>query len=194
MTIPVFDGILNVIPPHRGDPTSPMDVSPYPCSALDLVDRFSTSPERKAIIDGFLRFREELLCLGIRGIQWIDGSFLEDVEADRGCAPGDIDVVTMVVEPFSAAGMACDSTTLGNLIINYNPMMIQPAFLKSNYSVAHYWLPLGIDPRQIVFWTKYWYGLFSHRKRDGVWKGMLEIALDDPAANQHAITRLRGLP
>jgi hypothetical protein len=58
--------------------------------------------------------------------------FFEDVESDRGCAPGDIDVVTMVVEPFRATGLACDSTTLGNLITNYNPMKILPAFLKPN--------------------------------------------------------------
>ena len=41
----------------------------------------------------------------------------------------------------------------------------------------------------IVEWTRYYCGLFSHRKDDFVWKGMLKIDLntiaDDDAAKRH---------
>jgi hypothetical protein len=57
--------------------------------------------------------------------------------------------------------------------------------VKANYHIDHFWLPLGLTPVQIVQQTRYWYGLFSHR-RDRVWKGMLVVELlntvDDAAA------------
>jgi hypothetical protein len=38
------------------------------------------------------------------------------------------------------------------------------------------------DPVSLVNQTKYWFGLFSH-KRNGVWKGMLQVPLCPPAAD-----------
>lgn len=92
MPIPAFDSILNVLPPHLGDPRDPTHLSPYPCTMGDLCGRFAD----------------------------------------------------------------------------------------------HFLVPLGSAPRVLVDLSKYWYGLFSHR-RDRVWKGMLAVALadrsDDAAAN-----------
>jgi hypothetical protein len=53
MPIPAFDGILNVLPPHLGDPRNPADHSPYPCTRLELCGRFGTSAERRTILTGF---------------------------------------------------------------------------------------------------------------------------------------------
>jgi hypothetical protein len=36
-----------------------------------------------------------------------------------------------------------------------------------------------MKPDYIVKWTKYWYGLFSHKKITNLWKGMLEIRIDE---------------
>jgi len=92
--IPDFDHNL-VLPPHTGDPRSPGEVSPYPCTSVDLCRKFSTSPERQAIWGGFLDFRDRLRAEGLtQGFQWLDGNFLEDIEAQEGRAPRDLDVVT----------------------------------------------------------------------------------------------------
>src|SRR6266480_256770 len=94
MPIPPFDS-NSVIPPHLGDPKLPQQISPFPCTCTELCDRFATTPERIEILRGFLRLRAELRKHGmIDAFQWIDGSFLEDVEAAEGRAPRDIDVVT----------------------------------------------------------------------------------------------------
>ena len=50
--IPVFDHNL-VLPPHLGDPVDRAQLSPYPCTTLDLCQRLGTTPERRAIIGKF---------------------------------------------------------------------------------------------------------------------------------------------
>src|SRR5262249_47251536 len=91
-----FDGILNVLPPHLGDPRAINDLSPFPCTALELCQRFATTPARKQILNGFLDLRAALAALGIQGFQWLDGSFVEDLEDQAGRDPGDMDVVTLL--------------------------------------------------------------------------------------------------
>jgi len=43
---------------------------------------------------------------------------------------------------------------------------------------------LGKRPEKLIQDVRYWYGLFSHRRGDQVWKGMLQLALqsDDEMA------------
>lgn len=85
-----------VLPPVRPNHLgySP-DRSPYAVSLLTLVERFSTTPERIKILQGFLQFRAFLHELGVTsGFQWLDGSFMEQVELLESRSPNDIDVVT----------------------------------------------------------------------------------------------------
>src|SRR5262245_49215124 len=106
MPIPPFDGILNVLPPHLGAPGMVLDLSPYRCTVAEVCDRFAISPARKRILDGLLKLRAELFALGIEGFQWLDGSFVEDIEAQEGRDPGDMDVVTFVANPADSAALA----------------------------------------------------------------------------------------
>jgi hypothetical protein len=64
--------------------------------------------------------------------------------------------------------------------------------VKGMYSVDHFLVPLGSAPRLLVGQSRYWYGLFSHR-RDGVWKGMLTVELMDPSEDATASQLLRTL-
>ena len=185
MPIPVFDGILNVLPPHLGDPTVPGDLSPYPCTAAELCDRFATSPERKTILDGFLRLREELFCLGIQGFQWLDGSFLEDIETQECRDPEDIDVVTFVAQPG-------DLTSLQSALTP-RPQLWDRDMAKATFRVDHFVIPLCSAPEAVVENTRYWYGLFSHR-RDCTWKGMLRVELKAKADDDSARLVLRSKP
>jgi len=65
------------------------NLSPYVCTALELCQRFGTTAARKQILEGFLDLRAALTALGVRGFHWLDGSFVEDIEAQEGRDPGD---------------------------------------------------------------------------------------------------------
>ncbi len=180
--IPDFDHNL-VLPPHLGDPRDPGQLSPYPCTTLDLCQRLGTTPERRAILGRFLDFRERLRVEGLtNGFQWVDGSFLEDIETREGRPPGDIDVVTVY--------WGYDLPYQNQLVANF-PEVADPVLSKANFSVDHYPFDAGSHPELTLEWTRYWMLLFSHN-RLGVWKGMLRIQLNTPAedaAAKHEISK-----
>jgi hypothetical protein len=186
MPIPAFDNILNVLPPHLGDPTVPAHLSPYPCTMVELCARFATSPKRRQILRGLLELRRELFDLGIQGFQWLDGSFLEDIETQEGRDPGDMDVVTFVENPLSPRDVR-------DLIMTQKPVLFDRSQIKGAYFADHFLVPLGSAPRVLVDLSKYWYGLFSHR-RDRVWKGMLAVELVDRTDDAAAKTALGATP
>jgi hypothetical protein len=185
MPIPPFDGILNVLPPHLGDPRQRAELSPYPCTMEDLCQRFATTDPRKEILDGFLNLRAEFFGFGIQGFQWLGGSFMEDIETQEGRAPGDIDVVTFVSHP--AASFALHATLAPRL------ELLNRDFVKASYHVDSFLIPLGSPPAVLVDQGRYWYGLFSHR-RDRVWKGMLVVNLADKIDDDKARIVLGGKP
>ena len=186
MAIPAFDGILNILPPHQGDPRNPAELSPFPCTIYEIVDRFGFSPQRKTILEGFLDLRLKLLALGLKAVQWIDGSFLEDIESQESRPPGDIDVVTFALSTLALAD-------LHQLISASDPFLLSPKHVKSTFKVDHFLIPLASDPWQLVEHSTYFYGLFSHR-RDRMWKGMLKVGMLDIAEDQAALAHLRSLP
>jgi hypothetical protein len=160
-------GILPPILPDVGA-TSPRR-SPYQIDLFMLLDRFASSPERKRILEGFLNFRQLLHSLGIaRGFQWLDGSFLENIEILEKRPPNDMDVVTFYELP---AGMSqaslCEKT--GDELALHN--------LKEKHLIDAYFCELGqpLDARQTKNLT-YWYSMWSHR-RDGLWKGFVQVDL-----------------
>jgi len=84
MPIPDFDH-NNVLPPHLSNPASRADLSPYPCTVEELCHKFSTSKRRIRILKNLIAFRERMTQFGIvNGFQWLDGSFLENVEVSQG--------------------------------------------------------------------------------------------------------------
>jgi len=94
-TIPAWN-TLGLLPPilPREEPISARR-APYEATIAEVVQRFSTSPERRIILEGLLRFRRALFETGLeRGFQWLNGSFFENIEALENRAPRDIDVVT----------------------------------------------------------------------------------------------------
>lgn len=177
MPIPAFDGILNVLPPHLGNPTGLSGSSPYGATIIELCEQFATTERRKKILSGFLDLRKELITRKLCGFQWIDGSFLENIEVQEERDPNDIDVVTFVANPINRDEVYA--------IIPPSDELLNPKTTKEKYHVDHYLLPLGSEPKILVHLTRYWYGLFSHR-RDGVWKGILEIPLEDSSMEEEA--------
>lgn len=89
-----------VLPPvGDADPTSRIR-SPYRVSLSEVVLRFGTTEERRAILDGLLRYRAALHAIGlVQSFQWLDGSFLESIEQLESRPPNDVDVVTFIRLP-----------------------------------------------------------------------------------------------
>ncbi len=160
-----------VIPPIRpGQAGHSADRSPYVVSLSTFVEHFATSPERIDILEGFLNYRAELHKLGLSsGFQWIDGSFLEEIEVLESRNPRDVDVVTFVKFP--------DGETQATLY-GREPKLFDHAQVKTTYMVDHYLMELG-QPTESwnVRNIAYWYSMWSHR-RDGLWKGFVQIDID----------------
>lgn len=172
--------ISGVLPPFRGDSSQDRaGTSPYEAKMSDLVLRFATSPQRIDILNGLLQYRKALAAIGItQGFQWIDGSFVEDVETIRGRPPGDIDIVTFARRPTN------DPDELEQLLAS-NPELFDPNEAKAVYKCDAYFVDLANEPSLIVDDTAYWFGLFSHQRgAAATWKGMIKINLssdDDDA-------------
>ena len=182
-----------VLPPFRGpDATVEAGFAPYATSLSEIINRFATSKRRTEILDGFLDFRASINGIGIvDGFQWIDGSFLEDVETLESRHPKDIDVVTIFKRPIHAID---DASWYSFFSTNKNKF--SPIENKKLFKVDSHWIDLNIPPEFIVDRTRYWYGLFSHR-RNGLWKGMLRVPLSistDTDARALLIAKANSLP
>ena len=172
MTIPDWDW-YGLIPPIRpGTPedeeTKPITRSPYEAELEQLVDRFLISPERAILIEGFLNYRAALHQIGvIRGFQWVNGSFVEEVEdwEEDPHAPNDIDVVTFYY-PSDAREWEVFP-------------LFYPKETKSKFHVDARGIRLGMPLNEgVVSDIAYYYGLWSHRRKDQRWKGFVQVDLD----------------
>jgi len=166
-----------VLPPINSTNPTSADRSPYAVSITDLILHYGTTPPRQTILSGFLAFRAALHAAGLtKGFQWIDGSFLENIELIEKRDPGDVDVVTFFHLP--------DGQTQQDLV-NAHPRLFNPTHTKADYHVDAYFVQLnGNTPEPLVEQSTYWYSLWSHR-RNGQWKGYLQIHLsptDDAVA------------
>lgn len=167
MSSPPDWNAMGLLPPFRpaGDPAAGR-ASPYRVSLASLVDAFGGGDERRAILRGFLDFRAVLHAAGIvGGRQWIDGSFVEDVELREGRPPRDVDVVTLL-DPAPASAEA--QAAVRGLSMDG----------KAKHRVDAYFVSLGSSmnastPDQLAYWNQLW----SHT-REGVWKGFVEVPLD----------------
>jgi len=175
MTVPVPAwNALGVIDPIDLLSPTTSHRSPYRVSLLEFVDAFGTSSSRVAILKGLLAYRAELRSVGIAvGFQWLDGSFLENVELIERREPGDIDVVTFYEMPPGKTQM---SLRLENPAL-FPQNGAELAALKRRYHADAYLQALSARPAQLVAKTAYWYSMWSHR-RDLSWKGFVEVDLD----------------
>jgi hypothetical protein len=174
-----------VLPPFIGEsPAYSAAQAPYKVSLNEFVTHFATSEERIAILRGFLGYRTKFKALGmINGFQWIDGSFVENVEKNRGRAPNDIDLVSFAHKPIGLNR----ADVLG--FMNTNKDIFSPIKAKETYKCDAYFVDLDLPTKAIVSKTKYWFGLFSHQRDTSLWKGMLEIDLID---DENAALELLG--
>jgi hypothetical protein len=170
MSIPLFtiDGIL---PPFTG--TGPGDdpsfMSPYEVNAEEVVRRFCTTAQRRQILEGWLDHRDALRGIGIAsGFQWLDGSFLEEKE------PNDLDIVCFLRLPNEVKS---DDEKLA--LWNEHLALFDRSAVKGAYSLDSFFLDLNGSPEVLVTLSRYYLQLFSHQRITFLWKGMIQVPLED---------------
>lgn len=193
MPIPAFN-INGVLPPYVG-PNGPggaaEDMSPYMTTGLEVVSTLATTNGRQDILRGWLRYRADLRAIGFeRGFQWLDGSFVEDKE------PRDLDVVSFLYRPMGIT----DPTQL-LMVMRANAKLFVRNLVKAEYNLDAFPIDLDGSPEALVSSARYFLGLFSHRRGDDVWKGMLQVRFEDIGDDAAALatldspnTRLIGQP
>lgn len=172
--------ISGVLPPFVGETSADKaNVSPYEVEISDVILRYATSPERIEILTGLLEYRKALAEIGIaEGFQWLDGSFVEDVEMIRSRPPGDIDLVTFAHRPIQDLGTWMD-------VVDANVHLFDPEQTKETFHCDAYFVDLSLKPELLVSDTAYWFNLFSHQRgAAATWKGMIRVNLasDDHSA------------
>lgn len=184
--IPPFDK-NSVLPPYLEghEPSDLKAQSPYKSDIVEFCRYFATSFQRVEILKGYVQFRLDSLKYGItQGVQWIDGSFVENIEVIDNRDPRDIDVLTFIIFTSKAEELRIKTAF---------PSFGDHNLSKRNYHVDHFPLVLNYHPMLIVNYTKYWCNLFNHN-RQGVWKGMIEIPLySDPLMDIQALDFLNNV-
>jgi hypothetical protein len=188
--IPPFTG-SGVLPPYIGaDATQKAGGSPYETTLSELVVRFGTSPERTSperrdILRGYLAHRQLLIGFGINGMQWLDGSFVEDVESTQGRPPNDIDIVTFFVRPPALASQtAWDSFWMAN------ERVFNPRQAKVEFKTDPYFVDVSFGPLRVIEYATYFSGLFSHQRVTSLWKGLVKVWLDQQQDDANALQLL----
>lgn len=183
--IPIFDH-NGVIPPFLGNPAHGSNqISPYLTTSLELCQRFAISSQRIDILRKFLAFRTEMRRFGISGFQYLDGSFMEDIEnSSLNRPPNDLDLLTFFrpVTPIQEA----------NILANFTDF-VDRTNCKLNYSLDHMLINLGGDPISLVEFTRYYIQLFTHN-RSNIWKGMLKLEVGIANEDDDANNFLMSLP
>lgn len=171
-----------MLPPYwpQIDPTNSYGMAPYLASITEIAQLFGHTAERLEIMKGFLKYRRMLREAGIiEGFQWVDGSFVENCEALNGRSPRDIDVVTFAERP-----KAFSDTPRWEEFIKRNSVLFDPQGIKRSFKCEAYYEDLNLPGQAIVSRARYWFGLFSHKRGENTWKGLLQVPLhsDDDAA------------
>lgn len=179
MAIPDFT-IDGVLPPYvgaRGPGDERSLMSPFEVTPLEVVTRFGTTSARMQILEGWLEHRARIRNCGfVSGFQWLDGSFVEDK------IPADIDVVTFLRRPAKVNGP--DAVVR---LMRANPNVFSRQQVKAELRVDSFWVDMDGTKPMVVDLTRYFCGLFSHRRGDGLWKGMLKVSIDADSEREASV-------
>jgi hypothetical protein len=190
MTIPPFDG-RGFLPPFLGANATTPQRSPYDATMSELVGALATSSERENLIFGLIEYRALLNGCGyVDGLQFVDGSFVENIELREGRQPGDIDVFTFAMPAAQYVGNAALWASTG--FPQWQGQIVNQALNKQRYQLDTYGMIVD-HPLRVMNETIYWYSLFSHKKVTHDWKGFVRIPLN-PADDQIARTMIVSGP
>jgi hypothetical protein len=177
-----------VLPPFIGPTSADPGMSPYQTTMLETAVMFCTTAHRAQLFGGLLAYRQGLLSLGLTGVQWIDGSFCEDVERNRGRPPKDIDIVSLLVRPPALmSGPALQAAVSSNL------QLFDRNQAKAAYNCDTFLVDMSLPAPAIYLQLTYYFGLFTHQRVSYLWKGLVQVPLpsnDTDAAQYLSSTTL----
>ena len=187
MPIPAFD-VSGVLPPYAVLSGGGVQLlSPYVATPTEVVVALGNSPNRQAILAGWLAHRSQVRNLGFAsGFQWLDGSFVEDKN------PNDLDVVTFLRRP----AIAPTPQQLG-ILLQQNQSIFNRAAVKAAHRLDAFFVDMDGSIQTVIDLTRYWTGLFSHRRGDFLWKGMVQVDLgtaNDDAIAMAQLSLMAALP
>jgi hypothetical protein len=175
--IPAFDA-RGFLPPFIGQDGTTPDRSPYEGSLTELVTAFGTTQSRKQLLSGLLDYRELLGRLGYTdGLQFIDGSFVENVEAREQRDPEDIDVFSFLFRPLRYRSDPVLWASTG--FPEWSREVADRKRNKQRFKLDTYAIALDEHgPLTLIKGTVYWYSLFAHKRFTHEWKGFVCIRLN----------------
>jgi hypothetical protein len=177
-----IDGVLPPFVGPRGPGGAVEDMSPFSVTALEVVTTLGWCKQRRAILQGWLNHRAALRGIGFnRGFQWLDGSFVESKD------PQDLDLVTFLYRPTTVR----DTKQLMELM-QANLTLFDRDRVRSSFRLDFFPVDLNGSVEGVVNAAKYFFGLFSHRRGDGLWKGMLQVRLEDSKDDEAALATLKA--
>lgn len=190
MPIPGFNG-NGLLPPFVGGDAATANRSPYFAHIIEVVHNFGTTAERRSLLANLISYRTLLAEEGyVSGIQFIDGSFVEDIEAAAKRPPSDIDVFSILNLPAKYVGAGPDALAEGEAF--WRDRIANRDHNKANLKLGTYALLVEQTPLWgMLEQVMYWYSLFSHQRDTFAWKGFLAIMLD-PIADKEAGKMLGG--
>jgi hypothetical protein len=184
LALPPFD-MRGLLPPFNGGNPTEFDRSPYFCSMTELCLALGTTDHRKGLLRNLISYRALIASDEfIEGVQFINGSFVENIEINEGRNPSDIDVFSILVPPAKYVNAPALWQSTGSAF--WQNEIIDNTKNKSRFSVDCYALMLNIrDLGNFLRQSLYWYSLFSHKRSNYEWKGFAAVPLnvvDDQAA------------
>lgn len=178
MAIPSFTA-KGILPPIAGSSVVDRERSPYIISMTELVQTFGTSPRRKHLLQNLMAYRALMYANGyVSGLQFLDGSFVENIERHSGREPSDIDVYSLLDIPsrfledpasWQTEGFKFWAEEIQNQPLN------KSRFELDTYALLVQELPFVHLLKDVM----YWYSLFSHQKVTFAWKGFVAVLLDE---------------
>ncbi|WP_245337294.1 hypothetical protein [Shinella sp. HZN7] len=188
MPLPPFNS-NGMLPPLASENGADADRSPYTITMMELVQRFGTTPHRRRLLNNLIAYRGVISAGGYTaGLQFLDGSFVENVEAHSRREPRDIDVFSLLDIP---TRYLQDPASWRNGGIQFWAEEIQNTprnkerFQLDTYATLVQEVPL-LD---LLKGVMYWYSLFSHQRDTFAWKGFVAVVLD-PAQDAEALAWL----
>lgn len=191
MIIPKF-AQNGALPPFIDEsPTDLAKRSPFGADIYQLIERFCTTKQRAELLKGLNAYRKHLFEGGfVTGYQWIDGSFVEDVETTRGRPPGDIDVVTLFSRPLKF------QNDPESWIAEYSSVLHVKFFetrnMKPIYKCDTCSIDLEAGHTSLVRDTMYWGGLFTDIRGSTEKKGIVSIPLMGDPMEFTAVNNMIG--
>jgi hypothetical protein len=188
--VPAFN-TQGLLPPVVGDDAANSNRSPYYISMVECAQHFGTTDHRRNLLRHLIAYRTLIAADGyVSGIQFLDGSFVENVEQHSNRPPNDIDVFSLLHVPQKYHGNEQHWVDVGGPYWAQeiaNQELNKQRFSLDTYALLVEELPLGGLLQNVM----YWQSLFSHQRDTFAWKGFVAILLD-PNQDAEALGLLGG--